>query len=98
MMFSTLVSVYLTIATVDGKPNEVFSPFFVQKSSSIKVTKTWKVGHLIFKNWNANADNDGLHDNFELFYEQLLKNQCSKIVYQKIQESSQLWKHDIGIH
>ena len=34
MMFSMLVSGYLTIALVDGKPNEfLFSPFFfVQKS------------------------------------------------------------------
>ena len=31
MMFSTLVSVYLTIATVDGKPNEVFFLLFLCK-------------------------------------------------------------------
>ena len=31
MMFSTLVSVYLTIATVDGKPNEFFFSFLCAK-------------------------------------------------------------------
>ena len=60
----------------------------VTKYSRIKILTRWQC-------------NDGLHDSFQryfaLFYEQLLKNQCEKIVYQEIQESSQVWKHDIGI-
>ena len=66
MMFSTLVSVYLTIALVDGKPNEFFFLLFLcKKVVRIRLLKLERLVTIdSWNTYNIDANNERLCETF----------------------------------